>query len=505
MRGRFVISEGEKNKIRRLHEFSTPKRYLEKTDTSSVYSLVNQFVDELNFQKQIHLQTISMIEENQREKYISNIYKNHVSFLFSHNQIVSESYLINFNTLLTESISDFSNQIDRLNNFLIKSLLFDNGLISEQWYNPLSYAVGAYNTVSSAASQAYDYGKKAATAALNKTKQVAGQALDATKQAGQYVVNKLASAVDYIKKNGLGFVFENLRKALMSMVGTAIQIALSFTGVGSIANEVAWGILALYDAYQYFVNSAPGSLANLIIDLICLLTAGTLGKVLGKLVGTAGSSISAVLQKFMATGVGQAIKPVLGVISGGASKLSSWLGTAAKFMADKMGITWVAGLLGKVVTFFKDMAAKLAAVIAPSVGRAIVRAGVTLGPKFEAAVFGQLAQKTEQEIVQMTGQQITKAQVKLAEKYANEYLKEKPTAEALDFLDRQIGTKMGDAYAVYLNTTKLASHRGKLTSGGYDPAEYAVDAVRGDATPSSKTTRLATNTAQATTNLLGVN
>ncbi len=73
MRERFVISEGEKNKIRRLHESITPKRYLEKTDTSSVYCLVNQFIDELNFQKQIHLQTISMIEENQREKYISNM------------------------------------------------------------------------------------------------------------------------------------------------------------------------------------------------------------------------------------------------------------------------------------------------------------------------------------------------------------------------------------------------------------------------------------------------
>ena len=116
----------------------------------------------------------------------------------------------------------------------------------------------------------------------------------------------------------------------MSGVGTAIQIALSFTGPGTIVNEIAWGVMTLYDAYQYFVNSAPGSLATLIIDLICLLTAGTLGKALGKLVGTAGTSITGVLQKFMQTGVGQTIKPVLGVISGGASKLASWLSTSAR-------------------------------------------------------------------------------------------------------------------------------------------------------------------------------
>lgn len=508
MRERFVISEGEKNKIRRLHESITPKRYLEKTDTSSVYCLVNQFIDELNFQKQIHLQTISMIEENQREKYISNIYKKHVSFLFSHNQIVSESYLINFNTLLTESISDFSNQIDRLNNFLVKSLLFDNGIITEQWWRDAYDRVA--NTVSSAASSAYNSASQTVGAAWDKTKQVAGQALDATKQAGQYVVNQLASAVDYIKKNGLGFVFENLRKALMSMVGTAIQIAISFTGVGAIANEVAWGILALYDAYQYFVNSAPGSLANLIIDLICLLTAGALGKVLGKLVGTAGSSISAVLQKFMATGVGQAIKPVLGVISGGASKLSSWLGTAAKFMKDKMGITWVAGLLGKVVTFFKDMAAKLSSFITPAVAKVaqpiigtITRLGVQLPPKFEATVLSQLAQGSEQDIAKLTANKVTLVQVKIAEKYAQQYLKEKPTAEALEILDQKFGTKMGDAYALYLNSTKLASHTNKLASRAYNIVDYSADLARGDYNPLEKAGRLQQGSLEATQRLVG--
>jgi hypothetical protein len=503
MRNSMIISESERSRILSMHESFVPKRYREKTDSSSIPNLINQFIDELNFQKQVHLHSLSMIESNKRADYITNYQNKYVVGLFSHNQVISETYLGNFKNVITESEISYSDQLDKFNNFLVKSLLFDNGIITEQWWNPQEYVDKVVSTVSDAASSAYNSAAQTVGAAWDKTKQVAGQAWDATKQAGQYVVNQLASAVDYIKKNGLGFIFENLRKALMSGVGTAIQIALSFTGPGAIVNEVAWGIMTLYDAYQYFVNSAPGSLANLIIDLICLLTAGTLGKALGKLVGTVGTSITGVLQKFMATGVGQAIKPVLGVISGGASKLASWLGTSAKFMGDKMGITWVAGLLGKVVTFFKDMAAKLSGMIAAPIAKGLVRAGVTLGPKFEAVVFSQLAQKSEQELAKSIGNQITKAEVKLAEKYANEYLKEKPTAEALSFLDQKMGTKMGDAYALYLNTTKLASHTNKLASGSYDVVDFTVDSFRGDRTPYDKANRLTNKVVSSTEKLVG--
>jgi len=460
MRNSMIISESERSRILSMHESFVPKRYREKKDSSSIPNLINQFIDELNFQKQVHLHSLSMIESHKRADYIKKYQNKYVVGLFSHNQVISETYLGNFKNVITESEVSYSDQLDKFNNFLVKSLLFDNGIITEQWWNPQEYIGNVVSTVSDAASSAYNSAAQTVGAAWDKTKQVAGQAWDATKQAGAYVANQLASAVDYIKKNGLGVVFENLRKALMSMVGTAIQVALSFTGVGAIANEVAWGIMALYDAYQYFVNSAPGSLANLIIDLICLLTAGTLGKALGKLVGTVGTSITG-------------------------------------------GITWVAGLLGKVVTFFKDMAAQLAALIAAPVAKVLVRAGVPLTSKFEAAVFTQLAQKSEEEIAKAVGNGITKAEIKLAEKYANEYLREKPTAEALGFLDQKMGTKMGDAYALYLNSTKLASHTNKLASGAYNVVDYSVDAARGDYNPLEKANKLAQRTVNASQRLAG--
>ena len=63
---------------------------------------------------------------------------------------------------------------------------------------------------------------------------------------------------------------EGLRSALFSLGGVAVQTILAFTGAGAIVNDVAWGILTLYDAYQYFTNGSTNSLFNLIIDIINL-------------------------------------------------------------------------------------------------------------------------------------------------------------------------------------------------------------------------------------------
>jgi hypothetical protein len=228
MRNSMIISESERSRILSMHESFVPKRYREKKDSSSIPNLINQFIDELNFQKQVHLHSLSMIESHKRADYIKKYQNKYVVGLFSHNQVISETYLGNFKNVITESEVSYSDQLDKFNNFLVKSLLFDNGIITEQWWNPQEYIGNVVSTVSDAASSAYNSAAQTVGAAWDKTKQVAGQAWDATKQAGAYVANQLASAVDYIKKNGLGVVFENLRKALMSMVGTAIQVALSF-------------------------------------------------------------------------------------------------------------------------------------------------------------------------------------------------------------------------------------------------------------------------------------
>jgi len=490
MKNIISISESEKNNIRLMHESLIPKRYLEKTDDLSNYSLINKFIDELDFQKQVHLHSISMIESNQRINYLKKIQDDYVSALFSHNDIIYENYLINIKMVIVESEISFSEHITRFNNFLVKSLMFDNGIISEQSFDPIGYFQKAYD----AAGQAY-----------NTSKKVAGQVVDAHVQAGKAIGNQLSKAVDHLNKMGIDTIFENIRKALLSYVGTAVQIALSFTGAGAIFNEVVWAIMSLYDAYQYFVNKKPGSLTNLVIDLICLLTAGTIGKILGKFVGVGATSIKEVFSKF-GTSVMPYLKPLLEPLKRGIGNLSSFLQPAVKFMKDKMGINWAANLVDDVIWIANYVVEALAEMVgqkaAPLVAKGVAAVGKVLPDKLESRIFSELAKKSEQELTQMAGETVTQAQVKAAQKYAEEYLQQRPTQYALDAIDVKFGTKMGNLYRLYVTGSKLKSHTDKVTGGKYTAVERGTDLLRGNLTATGKATDLSIGTGKNITSLV---
>lgn len=490
MKNIISISESEKNNIRLMHESLIPKRYLEKTDDLSNYSLINKFIDELDFQKQVHLHSISMIESNQRINYLKKIQDDYVLALFSHNDIIYENYLINIKMVIVESEISFSEHITRFNNFLVKSLMFDNGIISEQSFNPIGYFQKAYD----AAGQAY-----------NTSKKVASQVVDAHVQAGKAIGNQLSKAVDHLNKMGIDTIFENIRKALLSYVGTAVQIALSFTGAGAIFNEVVWAIMSLYDAYQYFVNKKPGSLTNLVIDLICLLTAGTIGKILGKFVGVGATSIKEVFSKF-GTSVMPYLKPLLEPLKRGIGNLSSFLQPAVKFMKDKMGINWAANLVDDVIWIANYVVEALAEMVgqkaAPLVAKGVAAVSRVLPDKLESRIFAELAKKSEQELTKMAGETVTQAQIKAAQKYAEEYLQQRPTQYALDAIDVKFGTKMGNLYRLYVTGSKLKSHTDKVTGGKYTAVERGTDLLRGNVTATSKATDLSVGTGKNITSLV---
>jgi hypothetical protein len=504
MKNIISISESEKNNIRLMHESLIPKRYLEKTDDLSNYSLINKFIDELDFQKQVHLHSISMIESNQRINYLKKIQDDYVSSLFSHNDIIYENYLTNIKMIIVESEISFSEHITRFNNFLVKSLMFDNGIISEQSFDPTGYFQKAYD----AAGQAYNTTKQAASNAAsqvyNTSKKVAGQVVDAHVQAGKSIGNQLSKAVDHVNKMGIDAIFENIRKALLSYGGTAVQIALSFTGGGAIANEIVWAIMSLYDAYQYFVNKKPGSLTNLVIDLICLLTAGTIGKVLGKFVGVGATSIKQVFAKF-GTSVMPYLKPLLEPLKRGIGNLSSFLQPAVKFMKDKMGINWAANLVDDIIWIanyvVEELADLVGAKVAPLVAKGVAAVSRVLPEKLESRIFAELAKKTDQELTQLAGETISQAQVKAAQKYAEEYLQQKPTEYALDALDLKFGTKMGNIYRLYVTGSKLKSHTDKVSGGKYTAVERGTDLLRGNLTATGKAADLSVGTGKNITSL----
>lgn len=221
----------------------------------------------------------------------------------------------------------------------------------------------------------------------DKTKQVASSTWDKTKK----VVGKaISNAADFIKRTGISVVFEKLRQALMSGVGSAIQIALSFTGIGSIAVDVAWAIMLNYDMFMW-ISGTPNWF-NLIIDVLCLLTGGTLSKVLGKFVGKAVSSSSGALAKLFENSlVAKAIQKVLPAIEKGLSWISGKMSQVGEFMVGKMGLTWAKNAVSKCVTFVKQ--------IVPSIRNYIKNVATKIGEKVveklgKSAIYNNLSKKS---------------------------------------------------------------------------------------------------------------
>ena len=464
----------------------TLKDFVEEKE-NSVEFLIEELVNELNFHKKFltaHIQ----LKENFVNKltYLEKYQKNLVEGLHENSSIILEVYSQNFNRrIINESVYNFESEIDRFNQFIISSTLFNSGLLSEQISGGIDIVNKYTDTLNQAAQNAYNTGKQVAQNAYNTGKQTkqyvdkqnnlvyqnyakpvvdkvtapVGEMLDSTKKA-------LINAVNHIKKYGISQIMEGLRSALMSGVGTAIQIALSFTGVGAVVNDVAWGIMTLYDGYQYFVNGA--SLFNLIIDVICLVTAGTLGKFLGKWVGQAAGSIGDAFTKLLNSGAGSWLKPIVGKLAAAGSWIMGYLSKAAKFMTDKMGITWVANIVSKVGSFFSEMLKIVEQKVAPIVGKVLGKgvekiAGSQFVAKYGGSMSTKLGTLGAAKITAYTAKGIRNTTLDVIDKKLKEF-KESTYDQILSFIDKNYGTQYADLYTEVNNLKKLSNAKNTISS-----------------------------------------
>ena len=432
----------------------TLKDFVEEKE-NSVEFLIEELVNELNFHKKFltaHIQ----LKENFVNKltYLEKYQKNLVEGLHGDSSIILEVYSQNFNRrIINESVYNFESEIDKFNQFIINSTLFNSGLLSEQFYNPIDIAKRVYNTGKQVAQNAYNTGKQAVQYVGNQASALYNKAKES-----------LNNAVNYLKKYGISQIMEGLRRALMSGIGTAIQVALSFTGVGAVVNDVAWGIMTLYDGYQYFVNGA--SLFNLIIDVICLVTAGTLGKFLGKWVGQAAGSIGEAFTKLLNSGAGSWLKPIVGKLAAAGSWIMGYLGKAAKFMADKMGITWVAKIVSKVGSFFSEMLKIVEQKVAPIVGKVLGKgvekiAGLQFVAKYGGSMSTKLGTLDAAKITAYTAKGVRNATLDVIDKKLREF-KESTYDQILSFIDKNYGTQYADLYTEVNNLKKLSKAKGNI-------------------------------------------
>jgi hypothetical protein len=497
---------------------------------TEVENLLIEFYNQLEFQKKVFIGILNTMSDGEKYSSIKKLQIEQVNYLFSKDNLILESYRIMFpKFIISENKFNFVDDITKFNEFLFSSICQKIGFIKEntlKWVKkkykllqeqrisdlpqnqqtgptpnlgPAPKPKSLYSTLTPQQQQQYKDSQKGQT---NLAKQYNSKKTEQSTS----VVDYLKSAVDYITKNGISTIMEGLRSALLSVRGAAVQTVLAFTGVGAIANDVAWGMLTLYDAYQYFFNGSDGKyLMNLIIDIFCLVTAGSLGPVLGKYVGQTASSVTNVIKTLMEGSVGNYIKPVLNVIKSGGEILSKFLGEASTFMSKNMGIKWVANAIGNVKSLFNTIVTSIGDIVGSVAGEAvnlIQRAGVQLFDRYSSTVAQGFSKLSPQQIESWVGRTVTETQLKAAEKLAEDNLKNKPTEEVLNLIDKQLGTHVADLFAIYLNTKKAAGYTKTLESGDLDKVAQNVGAdVLQFKDPTEKMKKYSQNAQQAVTSI----
>ena len=469
MKNHLIISESEKEKILSSHKSFMPKRYSVETSNLSFTEQFTFFQNELDFLKEVHLHRISMLEGINKNIYLRTVQNDYALGLFENNSNILERFGNQFLDILNESITDFANELDKLNSFIIESLKISlveqSDFAMDRRANALLYSTGIRNK------KDYEMVDRINT--------------KAHQQAGV----DLANAIKHIKEKGIGYVMENIREALFSGVGTAIQIALSFTGAGAIAVTIVWGIIGLYDLYQVVVNGNMGYLGNLLIDIICCVSAGVLAKPLSALAGRAFASVELFLANLMKSGAGVKVKPFIQTIMSGFQTLMKWFGQAAQFMKDKMGIGWVSNIVSKIEPYYTKMvnwfssslkgsAQKVGSLVSSLLSPALLRTSAMLAAKFQPAIFSKVAALTEREIGEYVGKELEKTTIKYIEKESNSKFKERPTEEFLRWVDSNFGTAYGDLYLAYIGGKKLFKYNNE---GKYlKVADVGANTARGE-------------------------
>jgi hypothetical protein len=336
----------------------------------------------------------------------------------------------------------------------------------------------------------------------DKQREVTNKFIDAEHKRHIEWLNK---AVTYIKEKGVGYFMEELRTALFSGWGTAAQILVALTGpatsgIGPAIVTGIWCILGLYDLYQ-ITQGVDGAWANFIIDIICALTAGSLGGVLSKFVGTAGKTLAVTLQNLMSKGMGPYITPVISTLKTAGPTVTAWFGWANVFLKTNLGISWLSNKVAPAIKYMGElveqiikhpkvqsakqavmptskqagvvsplgkggyMAAKIVASLVPPTISAKLRTAGALAAKVNPAIWGKLGSASVADVALFAGQTLENSVFKTIQKVVEEEFRDKPVSLVLQYVDKTFGTAYSDAYLAYLGGKKMWKYQdGKFIS-----------------------------------------
>lgn len=153
--------------------------------------------------------------------------------------------------------------------------------------------------------------------------------------------------VNYLKDKGIPWVMENLRSALFSWGGAAVQTFLGTIGApygGNIALWVVWGAMLAYDIYEA-IQGRP-NYANILIDIISIATFGIGGKIavqafkkLGIMSGGITKNLPQMLQKISTSSIGKWFATTMKSVGSKMGSVISYLGKGVSYAGDKLGMT----------------------------------------------------------------------------------------------------------------------------------------------------------------------
>lgn len=202
------------------------------------------------------------------------------------------------------------------------------------------------------------------------------------------VKSGISNAWNYIKEKGAPWFFENMRKALYSWGGVAVQAFLAHPSIqiasGGITTGLIltiWGAMLAYDTLEA-IDGRPNWI-NLIIDIVSLLTLGVGGKAVqaaaASIPKASAGSLSKVMVYLKNSSVGSWLINLLSKAGSSLSNVLSLVGKGITWVGEKLGITSLKNSSSKINQFIGNTFSKFSNFASKPVGAAVVGGGLAYG------------------------------------------------------------------------------------------------------------------------------
>jgi predicted heme/steroid binding protein len=366
-----------------------------KLSQNGKYILANGMVYDISLDESVSINDLSF------GFWFDFIKENSISSLFNKTKTTLEIQKILRETVY--NISEIFDTDSKLNVLIEYETKFGNNLLIESEKNLSSIINETFDFVKS---KLLSYGILSEQSWWDKTKNFVSST-------AKKVSDKVSGAWNWVKEKGAGWFFENLRTALFSWGGAAVQAFLSSgatAGIGNVVLVIVWGAMLAYDLYLAVGGNV--NWVNLIIDIIGIATTGPGAKIVGeafKKLGIFGKKLplNSILQTLSKSSVGKWFVGVIEMAVKGLSGISNTLTKGITWLAEKFGINFtnssgqlqtflnkavtdisssptiktVAGKVGQKAgkTLVKNVASKVGKAASTKVGQTAVAGGATYG------------------------------------------------------------------------------------------------------------------------------